>query len=114
MAQSVFIVDDILAAPGQGKEVLAAYKARYVPAAQARGMALERILVCPPVWMDDQSNRVMAIWTVAGVGGWWGMTAQSRYDPQVSAFWAELSALIVSRQRHFATADEAVDEMCNV
>ena len=40
---TVFIIDDIVAKPGQGRALLEAYRQDYAPGAKARGMALERI-----------------------------------------------------------------------
>jgi hypothetical protein len=105
MGPIVYIVDDIVAAPGKGRELLALYRARYAPAAAARGMTLDREIVAPPVWLDELSNRLLISWTVPGAGGWWGQAAQSRYDPTVAAFWDEAASLIAERSRYFGAAE---------
>jgi hypothetical protein len=114
MSQIVYIIDEFVAAPGKGQALLAAYKESYVPGAEARGMTLERIIVSPPVWLDEASNRITISWTVQGAGGWWGQAVQSRYDPSVGAFWPSIESLIVSRNRHFGAAEEEVAEIANV
>lgn len=110
----VFIIDEFVAMPGKGKELLAAYRDRYVPGAEARGMTLERIVVSPPMWLEQASNRITASWTVEGASGWWGQAVQSRYDPAVGEFWPSIEGLIVSRNRHFGAAAQDVAELANV
>jgi hypothetical protein len=114
MGQTVYIIDELVSAPGKGKELLAAYQARYIPSAQARGMVLERILISPPVWLEESSNRLTISWTVEGAGGWWGQAVQSRYDPAVGAFWAEIEPLITARDRHFGAAEADIAELTHV
>ena len=114
MGQTVYIVDDLVSAPGQGQALLAAFRQRYVPGAKVRGMTLERIVVSPPVWLDEGSNRLLVTWTVEGAGGWWGQAVQSRYDPAVGEFWPSIEPLLASRSRHFAAAEADVEELSNV
>ncbi len=114
MGQTVYLIDDIVAAPGKGREVLETYRTGYAPAAEARGMKLEKIIISPPMWLDEASNRLTAIWTVEGAAGWWGQAVQSRYDPGVGAFWQSLGDRIVSRTRHFGGADADVEALSNV
>ena len=114
MGQTVYIIDEFVAAPGKGQELLAAYKDRYMPAAHARGMVLERIIVSPPMWLEDGSNRLTISWTVEGAGGWWGQAIQSRYDPGVAEFWPSIAPLLVSRNRHFGAAEGDLGEFSNV
>lgn len=108
MSQTIYLIDELVAAPGKGQDLLAAYKDRYVPGAQGRGMVLDRIIVSPPVWLEGASNRLTILWTVEGAGGWWGQAVQSRYDPSVGAFWPSIEPLIVSRERHFGAAESDV------
>ncbi len=70
---AVQIIDDLVARPGEGKALLDAYMADYAPGARARGMVLDRVLVSPPLWMDDQPNTLTIVWNVEGAAGWWGM-----------------------------------------
>lgn len=114
MDQTVFIIDDIVAAPGQGRALLALYRARYAPGAASRGMSLDREIVAPPLWLEELSNRLLISWTVTGAPGWWGQAAQGRYDPSVEAFWAEAAPLIQSRERYFGGAAGDVEALSNV
>lgn len=110
----IYVIDEIVAMPGKGRALLDLYRANYAPAAEARGMVLERVLVSPPVWLDDMSNRLTITWTVEGAGGWWGQATQGRYDPGVGQFWANAAELIESRHRQFGAAEADVAELCHV
>lgn len=114
MEPTIYIVDDIVAAPGKGRELLALYRSAYAPGAIARGMVLEREIVSPPVWLDELSNRLLITWTVPGAGGWWGQAAQSRFDPAVAAFWAQAQGLITQRARYFGSAEADVEVLSHV
>lgn len=114
MGQTIYIVDELVALPGQGEALLAAYQADYAPGAAARGMVLDRIIVSPPLWLDEASNRLLITWTVEGAGGWWGQAVQSRYDPSVEAFWAGAAAMLESRNRYFGSAAADVAEIAHV
>jgi hypothetical protein len=111
---TVFIIDEIVAKPGHGRALLEAYRGDYAPGAIARGMALKRIVVAPPIWLDQGSNRLLAIWTVEGAAGWWGQAVQARYDPAVERFWQAAEALIATRNRFFAAEEDDVAALCDV
>lgn len=97
---TVFIVDDITTKPGAGEAFLEAYERRYVPGAEARGLTLLHRLVSPPVWLPDQANRLMFIWTAAGAAGAWAAKLAGRPDLLVAEWWqGEAAALIESRTR---------------
>lgn len=110
---AVQIIDELVALPGQGKGLLDAYMADYAPGARARGMVLERVLVSPPLWMDDQPNTLTIIWNVEGAAGWWGMRLAAGADPGATAFWQAAADRLVSRARRFAAAPEDVETLCN-
>jgi hypothetical protein len=98
----VYLVDQIIAKPGQGQALLRAYMERYVPGAQARGMRLEQRLVSPPLWLEEQSNTLLLVWSLQGAAGFWGMSFQGRQDPAVQDWWREAAPLIESRLRYVA------------
>ena len=109
----VYVIDELVVRPGEGRAVLDHYLAHYAPGAKARGMALERVLVSPPVWMDDQSNTLTITWTVAGAEGWWGMRLAATADPEVAAFWEAAADRLVSRRRSFAAEAQDVEALCH-
>lgn len=97
---TIYVVDDVTARPGAGEAFLDAYMSRYVPGAQARGLTLLYRLVSPPVWLREQSNRLLFVWTAAGAEGVWAAKFAGRSDPRLTAWWeTEAAALIESRSR---------------
>lgn len=114
MDQTIYMVDDIVAAPGKGRELLELYRSAYAPGAKARGMVLDREIVAPPMWLDELSNRLLITWTVQGAPGWWGQGVQSRYDPAVAAFWQQAEGLIAERTRYFGAAEADVEGISHV
>ena len=111
---TIYVIDELVARPGEGEAVLAAYMERYAAGARQRGMALERVLVSPPMWLVDQSNTLTISWTLNGAAAWWQMSFLGRNDPEVRAFWAEMSERLVSRKRSFASAAEDVKVLSDV
>ena len=82
----------------------ALFRERYVPAAQARGLALLDERVSPPLALADQPNTLWLRWSLADAGAFWA----ARYaagDPAVVAFWREVDSLAISRERHYLVAD---------
>lgn len=114
MEPTVYIVDDIVALPGKGRELLELYRSEYAPGARARGMVLDREIVAPPMWLDELSNRLLITWTVHGAGGWWGQGVQSRYDPSIPAFWQKAAGLIAERSRYFGSDEANVEALSHV
>ncbi len=111
---TIYAVDEIVPRPGVARAFLAAYMERYAPGARSRGMTLERVLVSPPMWLDDQSNTLTITWTLQGVAAWWGMSMQGRGDPAVAAWWREVDGMVVRRERRFMAAQEDVEALSHV
>lgn len=113
--ETVYLVDVVATKPGQAKTFLDAYMKGYVPGARTRGMKLERVLVTPPVWLEEESNTVIITWTLQGAAGFWGMTFQGRQDPALRDWWwHQASDLIQSRRRYVAGELSSVDELSKV
>ncbi len=108
------MIDRVVTAPGAGERFVAAYLDGYAPGARARGMALDSLLVSPPMWRDDDGNTVTAIWRLDGVGGWWDMTRAGRGDPALRGWWDGVAPLIVERSRSMAASAPDVDGLCEV
>lgn len=112
---TLYIVDDVTAKPGAGAAFLEAYLQRYVPGAQARGLSLLHRLVSPPVWLPDQSNRLLFIWTAEGAAGVWASKFAGRSDPALAAWWeTEAAALIESRTRAVYSDPDDVAALAHV
>jgi hypothetical protein len=102
-AQTVYLIDQVVTRPGRGREFHETYLQRYAPGAQARGMKLEQTLVAPPLWLEDQSNTLLLVWSLQGAAGFWAMSLQGRQDPALQDWWwNEAAPLIESRQRYIA------------
>ena len=101
---TVYLVDQIVPKPGLAQAFMREYRERYVPGAQARGMRLEHSWVTPPVWLEDQSNTLIVIWSLRGAEGFWSMSFQGRQDPSLQDWWwREAAPMIESRQRFIAS-----------
>lgn len=97
---TVYVVDDVTTRPGAGEAFLEAYMSQYVPGAQARGLVLLHRLVSPPLWLGEQSNRLVFVWRAAGAAGVWAAKFTGRGDPELAAWWErEAAALVESRSR---------------
>ncbi|MGW6427470.1 hypothetical protein ACWF82_32765 [Nocardia sp. NPDC055053] len=103
----VYVIDTVVTKPGRARDFVDAYLREYAPGARERGMALERIVVSPPLWFPDESNTVIATWVLDGAEGWWEMTWRGRSDPAVRQWWGGVDDLIVHRTR--STGAEAAD-----
>jgi len=110
----VYVIDELVARPGEAQGLLQDYLERYAPGARARGMALDRVLVSPPLWLADGSNTLTITWTLAGVSQWWQMRAQAGAEPAVAAWWAAVDERVMSRQRRFMAAPEDVEGLIDV
>lgn len=112
---SIYVVDEIVARPGQGKAFYDAYMQRYVSGAEARGMVLVHRLVDPAMWLPQGTNRLLFIWAQPHLGAVWGAKQQARLDPAVDRWWQEEApTLIESRQRYTLAEAEALAEFDNV
>ncbi len=111
---TLYVVDELVARPGDAQALLQDYLERYVPGARARGMALDRVLVSPPLWLANGSNTLTITWSLAGVAQWWQMRVLAGADAAVAAWWAEMDERVVSRQRHFMAAHEDLEAPIDV
>ena len=95
----VYVVDEMVVTPGRARAFLAAYLERYVPGAIARGLTLDRVLVSPPLWLEDQSNTLTVSWTVRGAHAWWRQSLLARHDAEVLRWWEDADELLATRRR---------------
>ncbi|MBD0861762.1 hypothetical protein IA539_11145 [Gordonia sp. zg691] len=110
--RTIFIVDEVVLKAGAARDFVAAYLDEYAPAAQRRGLTLDRVIVTPPIWLDDDSNTVTATWSVPGTRAWWQTMIVARHDPSPSQWWADMAPLIVERSRSMAADVGDVDGLC--
>ncbi len=112
--RTVLVIDQVVLEPGAARGFVAAYVDEYAPAAAARGMTLDRVIVSPPVWLDDGSNTVTATWSVPGPRAWWRSMIAARHDPGPTEWWAKMAPVIVDRSRSMASDVVDVDGLCDV
>lgn len=105
----ILILDEIEAKPGMATQVRDAYRERYVPAAQARGMTLEAAWQNPPaIDIAELPATLFWLWSVEGEAGWWKQRLSRRADgsderEDKAAFWQSLEPLILGRKRRMLT-----------
>ncbi|MGW4478526.1 hypothetical protein [Rhodococcus triatomae] len=112
--QRIHIVDRVTTKAGRGRAFVDAYLADYVPQAVRIGMTLDRVLVSPPVWLEDDANTVTAIWTVSGHEQWWQTAISRRFDAGFVDFWHRVEPMVAQRSRSMEAAAESVEDMCRV
>ena len=95
----IYVIDDVVTRPGVGERFFEAYQRVYVPLATANGMSLIHRLVEPAHWLTHESNRLLFMWTVPGIGQLWAAKRAARTDPAVVAWWDGAADMIVERRR---------------
>ncbi|MEY1677104.1 hypothetical protein AB4Z55_23320 [Gordonia sp. ABKF26] len=110
----IFVVDQVVLKPGAARDFVDAYLDEYAPAATRRGLTLDRIVVSPPVWLDDASNTVTATWSVQGPRNWWQTMVAARHDPAPAQWWTDKAPMIVERFRSMAADVGDVEGLCDV
>lgn len=112
---TIYLIDELVAQPGQGPALLAAYLDRYVPGAQQRGLTLLHRFVSPPMWLSEQSNTLVFLWTLeGGARAWWAARIGSGRDATVDAWWRESEALVLTRSRRFLSEAADVELLSHV
>lgn len=112
--ETIYVVDEIVTRPGEGRAFLDAYMKRYAPGAQTRGLRLDRVLISPPLWLDAESNTIIITWTLQGTPAWWQMSFRSRTEPSVTSWWADVDEKVVSRKRSYMSAAADIEALTNV
>lgn len=110
----IHVVDRVVVEPGRAREFVDAYLQEYAPRARDAGLTLDRVLLSPPVWFEDESNTVTATWTVDGQTQWWQSAIARRFDPGVAQFWEKVAPLVSERSRSMAAGVDDVDGLCRV
>lgn len=114
-SDDIWIVDDILVRPGLGQAFLKTYLEEYCPGATSRGMRLLHKRVEPAMWLDEEANRLLFIWSVADAGAVWRSKHVARMTPDVSVFWEETAPpFILSRTRSVMADVDQLEDLANV
>jgi hypothetical protein len=111
----ILILDEIEARPGMGPAVREAYRERYAPAAEARGMKLEAAWQHPPVLdIAELPATLFWLWSVEGEAGWWKQRLSRKPDgtderEDKTTFWQSIAPLTLGRKRRMLT-DQAGED----
>lgn len=101
----IWVVDDITVRPGQGPTFLAAYLQNYAPLAQRCGLTLGMRLVEPAMWLDDEPNRILFLWSAPDPATVWQAKHTMRHDPAVHHWWQELAPPMIENRRRSTLAE---------
>ncbi len=115
LGEPIWIVDEVVAKPGEGEAFLAAYMASYAPGARRRGLTLAHKMVEPAFWLAEASNRLLLVWTAADAQAVWASKHAARDDAEVRRWWdEEAPRFIVSRRRTVLAEADAIAGLSHV
>ncbi|ARS26136.1 hypothetical protein [Sphingomonas sp. KC8] len=115
MSAPIWIIDDVVVRPGHGPAFLQRYLKEYAPGAASRGMTLVHQMVEPAMWLDDEPNRILLIWSVPDAGAMWVSKHVARMTTDVTAFWEETAPpFIISRKRSITAEASQLEALANV
>ena len=103
----IYVLDELELYPGKLDAFRTALSREYLPGAEQRGMTLLHTWVTPPVEMDEIPVRVILVWRLEGVPGFWTMRSQNA-TPEIAAWWERCQDFVESRTRRFAAEAEAL------
>jgi hypothetical protein len=109
-ADPVYILDELELRPGKLAAFCEALEARYLPGAQMRGMQLLHTWVTPPVELEQGGTRVLLVWQLDGVPGFWGMRARNA-SADIAQWWHDCEQFVVSRTRRYAAEASALPRL---
>ncbi|MFO0688109.1 MAG: Dabb family protein [Myxococcota bacterium] len=72
----------------------------YLPGAARRGLVFVDAWISPPFDLVEEPVTLFVRWRVADVPAWWAMRSAAG-DPAVTAFWASIEPIVVSRERRY-------------
>ncbi len=103
----ITIIDELELRPGMLEPFLEAMNAEYRPGAEQRGLRLLHGWVTPPVELAGAGTRLLLVWQVDGVPGFWRMRSQNA-APEVARWWRGCERFVVSRSRRYAVEADAL------
>lgn len=112
---TVLVIDRCVTKPGDGEAFLNDYLETYAPMAEGLGAELVDTLVAPPMWLTEDSNVLMFVWKVAGVGGSWGIAGARNAYPEEYLIWCDaMRNRLVDYDRSYFSAPQDMEVLCNV
>lgn len=112
---AIFILDEIVVKPGMLRAYRTAYAARYVPAAERRGMRLDGAWQSPAGRdYDELPVTLYYMWSVADVAAWWAMRFSRTPDGRDERFekhswWLWSDTMAIRRKRSILSPQPAED-----
>lgn len=112
MTAPIWVLDDVIVRAGQGPVFLAAYLEHYVPPVQRCGLHLVHRLVEPAMWLDDEPNRILFLWSAPDPDTIWRAKHTLRHDPAVLRWWLQQAPALIENRRRATLAD--ADELARL
>ncbi len=106
----VYILDELELRPGMLAPFREALEKQYRPGAEKRGIQLLHTWVTPPVELETGASRVVLVWQLDGVPGFWGMRSQNG-GPEIAEWWQACEEFVVSRTRRFAVEADSMPRL---
>ena len=111
----MLVIDRIVTKPGDGEAFMNDYLETYAPIAKGLGAELVDTLVAPPLWLAEDSNVLMFVWKVAGVGGSWGIAGARNACPEEYLAWCDaMRERAADYDRSYFSAPQDMEVLCNV
>ena len=111
----IYIVDRLVAKPGEGKAVLDDFMANMKPLIEGAGWRFKRATVAPAMWLDTDSNIIEIEWTMGDiVQEAWAYSSGTRYNPEYVQWWTEIRDRLVSNDRVYSAPEGYMEVLNNV
>lgn len=111
----IYIVDRLVAKPGEGKAVLDDFMANMKPLMEGAGWTFKRATVAPALWLDTDSNIIEIEWTMPDiVQAAWAYSSGTRYNPVYVQWWASIRDRLVSNDRVYSASESYMEVLNNV
>ena len=111
----IYIVDRLVAKPGEGKAVLDDFMANMKPLIEGAGWRFKRATVAPAMWLDTDSNIIEIEWTMGDiVQEAWAYSSGTRYNPEYVQWWTDIRDRLVSNDRVYSAPEGYMEVLNNV
>ena len=111
----IYIVDRLVAKPGEGKAVLDDFMTNMKPLIEGAGWRFKRATVAPAMWLDTDSNIIEIEWTMGDiVQEAWAYSSGTRYNPEYVQWWTDIRDRLVSNDRVYSAPEGYMEVLNNV
>ena len=98
---AVFVEDRIVVPPGRREEVRSLFEKRYREGAAQRGLTLVGSWATPPAELAEHDSELVLLWSLPDLAAFWRMRALNSADGGLEAFWRDVDAVALRRERRF-------------